>query len=162
MAENIKLNSFNNIEIVELGVGDKNHTISFFSKKNLGESSFVESDNYEKKINLTVVKLDDWIEETQNPIPNLIKIDIEGLEYEALIGARKTIKNCKKLVLIVECNNTSKEELNKNKILLDLLQNEFGMKVYYGKYGKRVKSKLMEVRTYHDLPSYDNLICLKG
>jgi hypothetical protein len=43
--------------------------------------------------------LDDIVEELGYPLPDLIKIDVQGAEFLVLAGAEKTLQNCKDIII---------------------------------------------------------------
>ena len=108
---NIKLNNIeSNFEIYNYGISDSNK-LTFFETKN--SNNFDQSSTYKVSSNGyeegELKKFDDV-----NNILNknlIIKIDIEGHEYEALNGMIKTIKN-NKILLQVEIFNENFDKVN--------------------------------------------------
>ena len=92
------LANYPNVESVNMGVFDKDKTVSFFT----GFGGVSRVDNIgDGNTELTVTSLDSFFE-TATHKPTLIKMDIEGVEREALIGAEKIIKKYKpKLAICV-------------------------------------------------------------
>ncbi|MGB2415251.1 MAG: FkbM family methyltransferase, partial [Flavobacteriaceae bacterium] len=63
--------------------------------------------------------LDRLVEVTKIPLPDHVKIDVDGLEHFILAGAKIVFKNVKSI--LVEINDDFKEQSNKSdKILTDL------------------------------------------
>lgn len=102
------------VSIIEKGVGDQNITLDFFIDPITGQNnSFVKDfDRYfenrkysaEKKTELIIVaapliRLDDFLQNT-TVHPNFIKIDVEGFEYNVILGAKNTIEKCKPSFMI--------------------------------------------------------------
>ena len=52
-----------------------------------------------------VLSLDTWLEQVEQPEPNLIKIDIEGAETSALRGMERTLRQAGP-ALIIELHGT--------------------------------------------------------
>jgi FkbM family methyltransferase len=111
--ENISINGINNrVEIRNRAVYSQNKTISFFetemfkgnsSIKKHGENYFVFFGNEHIKENMVPAEcLDNYVEEL--PFIKIIKIDIEGGEYHALLGMQKLIENNKVDTIIFEFN----------------------------------------------------------
>ena len=73
----------NKTEIYQCGVGDVNTTLKFAA--NGGADSFISSDGMDE---IQCVKLDDHM---AGYCPSVIKMDIEGYEYNALLGAEEII-----------------------------------------------------------------------
>ena len=102
------------VSIIEKGVGDQNGILDFFIDPITGQNnSFVKDfDRFyenrkrsaEKNASLTVIhspviRLDDYLQNnTVNP--NFIKIDVEGFEYNVILGAKNTIEKCKPNLMI--------------------------------------------------------------
>lgn len=68
---------------------------------------------YEK---INVIKIDDLISMKNLPIPNLIKIDVEGHEIEVLGGMRSLMENMELKGLLIETT------IEKGKIAVDILK----------------------------------------
>ncbi|NDK10360.1 FkbM family methyltransferase, partial [Candidatus Gracilibacteria bacterium] len=84
------------IKIFRLGLGDKNNTLSFTNEGNL-QSKVIKYG----KIQIKIVPIDKYIDEHFT----YIKLDIEGFEKKALIGAKKTIKKYKPKLVICSYHN---------------------------------------------------------
>lgn len=78
-----RLTSFDNITFYKAGLSNKKETLRFDSS---GSTSVISSDG---EVEISVVRLDDM----QIENISFIKIDIEGMELQALKGGRECIKN---------------------------------------------------------------------
>jgi len=121
LKENINLNKLKNIKIFNLGIGRKNSKDYF----NDNDSDFLNFGSYkfQKKNNsklLKVVALDQFLDKFKlSKFKKIvIKIDIEGYEFEALQGLEKIIKFFKPIIFIeiskmlLEHKNFSQEKFN--------------------------------------------------
>jgi FkbM family methyltransferase len=119
--ENIKLNNLENkITTYKLAVGNKNNTaiMKIGQPWPGGHQKVVQFDNYERldlnfdyelESTIQIIALDEFIKEHQLPMPDFIKIDIDGSELPFLDGARKTLSNSTLKGIIFElCLNDSK------------------------------------------------------
>ena len=77
------------LELFHCGLSDSDGQLSFDARGFMGTSRAVEDETNITGVltKINVVKLDGFLQEP----PTLIKMDIEGAEYDALIGARETI-----------------------------------------------------------------------
>ena len=84
LRKHLKLNNVTNCTVWEAAVGNAEGTANFVSS-----NPFMGHLTTDSKGTLTVkvVKLDDLVASQQIPPPDLIKCDIEGGEYDALMGA---------------------------------------------------------------------------
>ena len=87
LKENIQKLNLHNVEVRQNGIGSKKG--EFYIKNNNYDSANQISSSGEVKVN--VVKIDDDIKENIT----FIKMDIEGAEKDALLGAKRTIKELK-------------------------------------------------------------------
>ena len=94
----INTKNINNIEIFNYGCGKNNETVNFYENfKNLGASSALQLFKYiDNIIKIQVKPLDEIIDTLSNI--GLIKIDIEGMEADALKGAEKVITKFRPLI----------------------------------------------------------------
>jgi len=113
---NIRLNELKNVGIINIGIGDKQET------KNLAVHPFacatgsmeeniqaeILHDSDPKTMLVEVDTLDNCIKEIKLPKPDFIKIDIEGMEYAALIGMKEAINKYKPL-LYIEIHGANEE-----------------------------------------------------
>ena len=115
LKKNLNLNSLNNVKAFNFAVTDnKNDFVSLYTPNEdrsditTGASLLAISKKYEKCKAINIVKL---INKTK---PQLIKMDIEGYEYDLLLKFKNYVKQ-KKPVIICELNNPKSVNL-----LLDL------------------------------------------
>lgn len=89
--ENFKNESNFKIFPIEKGLWNKEETLSFFETDSIGGNNKVieKANNYAIKVE--VIDLDSYLNRNQKI--DLIKMDIEGAEFKALKGAKKTILN---------------------------------------------------------------------
>lgn len=103
LGKTIKLNNSNDIIPVNFGLGSQNKDeIIYINKKDMkgcstSESLIPSKELIEEKIKITTI--DTFVEEN-NLTPGLIKMDVEGLEFDVIQGALKTIKKFKPAMMI--------------------------------------------------------------
>jgi FkbM family methyltransferase len=121
LQENIKI--FNNIEIYQLGLGNKEEELFLELPKNIpncGAFSFKdfiysEEEKYIEKVK--IITLD-----SLNLKPDLLKIDTQGFEKNVLLGALKTIEQSNPVILAEVAKKGPTKEL------LDILE-PFGYEI---------------------------------
>ena len=91
---NIELNEFANIELVNKGLSSVEETLSFYetSENNTGGTFLTRDDNTDSIRSVQAVRLNDFAEQNQLENISLIKIDVEGFEMEVLKGASEVLK----------------------------------------------------------------------
>ena len=88
------------ITLLNLGLGSKEGRIKFTS--DLDTVNHVAVNDSENVIDVQISVLD----ELTLPPPSVIKIDVEGFEWEVLKGAKLTLENDKLQVIIIELNGS--------------------------------------------------------
>ena len=86
-----ELKNLKNVALYDCGIGSSNQEV-LFKSQGIGGSKVIKNANHTSgttKIN--IVSLDTFLEDA----PTFIKMDIEGLEYDALLGASEIIKKHK-------------------------------------------------------------------
>lgn len=104
------LSSFDNIELLDYAVGDKETTVS------LTNDDFTQARRIYSIGNILMKTVDSF----QFKNVDLIKIDVEGFEMNVLRGAKDTLKKCK--FLMIELNNNSKKYNSSNAEIEKYLQ----------------------------------------
>jgi FkbM family methyltransferase len=97
-------NKFKNIKLFKKAIGNINGHVDIYDGK--ASSNMLEFDD-SKKIRVEITSLDQFIIIEKVEKVDLIKIDVDGFEYEILQGAKKIIQKYKP-ILIVETNNDSR------------------------------------------------------
>jgi FkbM family methyltransferase len=94
--QNIELNHFTGVEVVEKAVHDHPETLEFNISSSPGKSSLLAIDNPVQRITVQAIPLDDYLKDW--PHLDVIKMDIEGNDCRGLIGAQATIRRCQPVI----------------------------------------------------------------
>jgi FkbM family methyltransferase len=137
---NIMLNDLCNIQLLPYGIGSEKQELmlQLYPLINSGATSFSNSYNFKvafsklrKKMygsQLTkVITLDDLLEVFPTKI-KLMKIDIEGYEFEALKGAKKLLENKILTHILIEIHPIALTEMNQSESMIDQLLEAAGYK----------------------------------
>ena len=134
--DNVKLNNLEElIELRNIGLG-KVSGILYFSN-DLGTMNKVVGREYEAKEEVQVKTID-----SLNILPTIMKVDVEGFEFDVLNGGLETLKNPSLNVLICEINDTVK--VDKSNIDLFNLILSIGFRPY-----EYVNDILYEIESYN-------------
>ena len=119
LVKNIELNNINNVLALNQAVGLGN-TLDFF-ERNDGTSRFSNKKIIGNKTEKTTIRLDHLYPLclTKTDRVNLIKIDVEGHEFDVLEGARLLIEKNKPIILIEVFKK------NKNKLMNWCFENNY-------------------------------------
>lgn len=131
LKKNIEINNLNNITTIRKGVWLFKKELNFLCK---GYGSMLEfhKDFKNKERNLITINvdtIDNIILELKLNKINLIKMDIEGAEIEAVLGAKYVIDNFKMLKLIIAAYHKNQKGLESYKILIPYLEKR-GFKIF--------------------------------
>lgn len=101
LRENVKLNSFNGIQIYDFGFSDREGRVNFYvdpaALGNASSMNLARSRN-RKKLICRVKKLDDFVKKNLIKKLDFIKCDVEGAELLVFRGAKNTIKKYKPII----------------------------------------------------------------
>lgn len=99
--QNVVANGCSNVQVFQAAVfRESGKEISFYFGHHTGSDSVYPTEGQQRPaLRVTTLALDDFIE-TTGLIPKLIKMDIEGAEYDALFGVRRTIAAHRPLFVI--------------------------------------------------------------
>jgi FkbM family methyltransferase len=97
LRRNIELNRLTNTTAVHAAVGSREGKLFIRARSNAKVA------NSGRGIEVPVVTIDDWAE-SQGIWPDLIKIDVEGYEFEVLRGATKALERIPALSVEIHCD----------------------------------------------------------
>lgn len=87
LKRHLELNQMQNVRLVDVAVADVSETSSFDAGNNRSMGKLAA----EGEIKVTTVCLDDLLARQEFPVPQVLKIDIEGAELRALRGAQNLL-----------------------------------------------------------------------
>ena len=103
LLKKINLNNLENVSIHEFGMGNEEQSLQYYEPVdcNQGTGSFISdhATNTRKGKMLKVVRADDYLGKLNLPKIDLIKIDVEGFEYNVLKGLKASL--CKYLPIVI-------------------------------------------------------------
>ncbi len=118
--ENVRLNRLENVQLNNRGISDKQGSIELIYDPLMpgagsGEAAIADqigsSVKTAQRLSIPVLPLDQDIAENHFPAPDVIKIDIEGMEFPALKGMRKTLDQHHPALFIEMHGATAKEKI---------------------------------------------------
>ncbi len=119
--KSVEINSIKNIEIHNLACGEETKEMFIYmTESNMGGSSLVFGSETREKEKIQVVTADSVLKDESHI--DFIKIDVEGYEYEALLGLVETLKDHHpKIMLEYSYDGYKETNLGNDKKILDLL-----------------------------------------
>lgn len=130
--EKIKKNTWENIITVKKGVFNKNGKVSFNGAGTVDARISTKESVELAKSTIEVITIDSYFKSKEPP--TLIKMDIEGAEIEALLGAKKTIKKYKPKLAISSYHRST--DLWKIPLLIKSMNKDY--KIYFRHYSNEL------------------------
>ena len=159
LKKNVGLNPFENILLNQLGIGNESGTfrIHTFDKNNKGMnrivSNTVDIDEYRE---IMVTTIDKYVEENNIQKVDLIKIDIEGYEFNALKGASKVLNKFRpKLFIELDNQNLNAQGSSAKELVTHLIG--IGYNVFHAETGEKITSGLNFSHCHYDIIAKINL-----
>lgn len=116
LSKNVKLNGLNNITMLNVACSNIDGQISFYVDKNASTLHTIYANDPNKaksKILINSNRLDTIILRHNIRRVDLIKIDVEGAEFDVLKGATHLIKDYSPKIIVEICNNKSMERIRR-------------------------------------------------
>lgn len=129
--ENVRLNDLKNVKILNRGIADRAGMIELtydplMPGAGTGETAIAQqitsSVKTAHKVQVAIASLDDDIAVNGLPLPDLIKIDIEGMELPALKGMQRTLRERAPELFIEMHGSTPENKVENAHAVVDLLE----------------------------------------
>jgi len=103
LRKNMNLNNYNNISAYNFAIGNVDSQLEMYIYDKCNWSSFLKNPgNIIDTIQVPVITLDKFIDSYLTHNPHFIRMDVEGFEYEILMGAQKTLQMVTPLIVCIE------------------------------------------------------------
>lgn len=170
LRRNVALNKLTNIEVIEKAVGDISKLISFYipddestTTVTSANEAFTQGWHLTKSIQIPQITIDEFVAENRLENVDLIKLDVEYYELQALKGAIETLKRQKPVVIcevhiyevLVDIFPNMKDKLDEDASWeIEKLLKSIGYYFYIlGNKG------ILRVETMHVHPDERNFLC---
>jgi FkbM family methyltransferase len=103
LEKNVSLNPFTNIRLVPLAAADREGEALLYQTPGSADGRanlFRAGADQTVREQVRTVTLDGWRRHQGLPVPDFIKLDVEGAELAALVGARETLSQSDPLLLV--------------------------------------------------------------
>jgi FkbM family methyltransferase len=107
MVDNFALNRVSNCTPVHAAVSDHDGYLDFSVTVHDNSNTYIRSSPYfenQPTVLVPALSLDAYVEASHPPLPDFMKVDVEGAEYEALEGAERLLR-AKRPLLYLETHN---------------------------------------------------------
>lgn len=134
LKKNMDLNGFQNYSILECAVGNKLGKMSLYKKSESATMGLLDpvkgEENMVETNQIDVKTIDSIITKEKIKKVGMLKIDVEGYEYEVLLGCQNSFKQKKieKIICEIHLDYLREKGINKNKIYSYLQENGFSIK----------------------------------
>jgi FkbM family methyltransferase len=159
--KSIAINQYSNIQTYNCGLGNTESKKPIYSfTGNMGASSLISSENRFLYQTVNIKRLDDFCIKEGITKANFIKIDVEGYEYEVLLGAEQFIlKNKPNILLEYSPFFYNKNDNSTSKYLYTFLVNK-----NYTIYDIGEGTQFKKITMFEELPTdgQTNIYCAIG
>jgi FkbM family methyltransferase len=128
LRKNVEMNKLANVRLANLGLAEKRETLTMVVGEAEGAMGTMDKELQEglhkwgiktKRLSVEVYPLDEYISLNSLPDPDFIKIDVEGYEYNVLLGMQETIRRCAPPILVeIHGEGEQKFEIFRNVVKL--------------------------------------------
>lgn len=133
LKKNFLLNNFNNYVILESAVGSESGSRALYKKSGSGGQGFldpkVDGKQLHKTMEINVETIDSIVSLRKIEKVDMLKIDVEGFEYEVLLGCTRSFKQnkIKKIICEIHSKRLEYKGINENTIYSLLRENGFSI-----------------------------------
>jgi FkbM family methyltransferase len=100
LEDSIRLNNYSNIETFNLAMGQSDSVSKLYLSDHPNWSSFYRPRRVKGQIDIQIASVDSFLKDKR--LPDLIRMDVEGYEYEILIGMSDLLESGRPLRLLIE------------------------------------------------------------
>ncbi len=133
LTANVSLNQFKNIMVVPKAVAHINSRAHLIITQHPGGAKLTKVDTplnsrIKKVIPVDVISLDEWLQESSSRPPTLVKIDVEGAEFQVIQGMLQIIRRFRPKI-VYEIDHPREGSLQEIKIQMDVFIQSLGYRI---------------------------------
>jgi FkbM family methyltransferase len=148
LLENIQLNNRRNVFPLNVAVGKTDGEVMFTDSPGSATNHLVLSADVAGTIRTTCIRLDTFCR-TRDLLPNIVKIDVEGFEYDVLMGAGEVLPRFR--IVFLELNGLSDtRSMGEHEIVNVLHRANFVGPLYYDDHALSFSTQAQSWRRYED------------
>ncbi|MEM4272047.1 MAG: FkbM family methyltransferase, partial [Candidatus Bilamarchaeaceae archaeon] len=163
LQKNVKANGYENVTVVGKAVSDKNGKLKLFLTGTSDSNSIYEFSEGLPSAEVETVSLDEYFKKYEGKI-DLVKMDIQGAEYSALLGMRGLIEKNPQMRIVAEFEPKLMRDCGFDPEKYLILLEELGFEIRNINEKKRkigVESKEELLKNYSEAGDNTNLYCVK-
>lgn len=104
LKKNIEANNLSNVFMYQYAISNFDGEIEFSNSPKIHGNTYIQDSYQFKKINdkirVKTITVDSFISENNIKSPLVLKIDVEGAEYDVLLGSEKTIDTLRPIIIL--------------------------------------------------------------
>lgn len=103
LKKTVAANKLTNVTLVQAAASFGNgKTLLFTSSNNRGDHRLYGNDHADGQLEIQTLRIDDYLEEQNLSVIDVIKIDVQGFEAHVISGMKKTIQSSPCLIMLME------------------------------------------------------------
>jgi FkbM family methyltransferase len=135
LAKHLKINHIQDVKIIQQALAGKSGKLGFYVSKDSHNHSLIKPEQYENKISVQGISLSDFLLKNKLIRISLLKMDIEGAEYEVLENLVK--EDWRKIAnILLEYHDLA--EKNHQQLAELIRQNGFSLEIFPSHYDKKL------------------------
>lgn len=131
LKKNVKLNGYNNIKLMNLGISDKKGKLPFYMSKSWNCSRFDKGSDDSDIIKVQQIKVDTLDNLFKGKKIDFIRMDVEGYELNILKGAKELIKNNPGIAIFFEFHAQFFNTKQREEFINFLKENNLRVKYFF-------------------------------
>jgi FkbM family methyltransferase len=133
LTKNIALNQCSNISTYNFAIGNTDgfSKMYIYDKSNWSSFTKIPGENIRDIVQVPVFTLDTFIESHVPQNPHFIRMDVEGFEYEILMGSVKTLRTAVPLIFCIEMHPHLMSREKVIEIMTLMKENGFGVSAIF-------------------------------
>ncbi len=159
---NVEMNRFGNVAVCEVALGSATGRAMLYAKPALGRGSSSLDGSHQSggpAREVAVKRLDELVRECGFRSVRMVKIDVEGWEYQVLLGGRRLFSGQDAPVIIIECSRLHRLEGGTIEQMMAHVSAVNGYLLFRLEKGKNVPSRLIPLDPRGPMPEHDNVFC---